>query len=144
VAKKWRKRKNRLARLRHPAPGSTDEMHQALGEFLTEMGRLEFRMLTYVDFLGGLYDPPLEALFDEYAKKTFEPKIEWFETCCEHYGVRPEHRLIMDEVYKNMRELLTKRNHIVHGERTGPLTGRSGHCVLRHFAPPAAAPAAPS
>jgi hypothetical protein len=111
VAKKWRKRKNRLARLRRPAPGSTDEMHQALGEFLTEMGRLEFRMLTYVDSLGGLDDEPLEALFVDYAWRPFGKLIEWFETYCKHYSVLDKHKPIL----KDMNELLTKRNYIVHG-----------------------------
>jgi hypothetical protein len=34
-----------------------DTMHQALGEFLTEMGRVEFRMLLLVDHIS---EPPLE------------------------------------------------------------------------------------
>jgi hypothetical protein len=111
VAKKWRKRKNRLARLRRPAPGSTDEMHQVLGEFLTAMGRLEFRMLTYVDSLGGEYDEPLESLFVEWSWRPFGKLIEWFETYCEHYGVLDQHKPVLED----MNELLPRRNYIVHG-----------------------------
>ena len=37
-----------------------DAMHQALGEFLTEMGRVEFQMLLLMDFLN---EAPIEALF---------------------------------------------------------------------------------
>jgi hypothetical protein len=106
-----RKRKRRLARLRPPAPGSIGVMHQALGEFLTEMGRLEFRILTYIDSLGSLDDEPLESLFVDYAKRTFGGLIEWFETYCEYYGVLDQHKPIL----KDMNELLPKRNYIVHG-----------------------------
>jgi hypothetical protein len=111
VAKKWRKRANRLARLRRPVPGSINEMHQTLGEFLSAMGRLEFRMLTYVDSLGGEFDEPLESLFVNYAKKTFGTLIDWFEMYCEHYDVLDQHKLILED----MKELLPKRNYIVHG-----------------------------
>jgi hypothetical protein len=45
-------------RLRSEATPS-DAMHQALGEFLTEMGRLEFRMLLLMDLIN---EAPLEAL----------------------------------------------------------------------------------
>lgn len=50
-------------------------MHQALGEFLTEMGRVEFRMLLLMDLIN---EAPLEALFDEYSGRTFADKIKIF------------------------------------------------------------------
>jgi hypothetical protein len=86
-------------------------MHQALGEFLTAMGRLEFRMLTYVDSLGGEFDEPLESLFIDYAWRPFGKLISWFEDYCDHYDVLDEHK----NVIKLLNELLTKRNYIVHG-----------------------------
>jgi hypothetical protein len=109
MAKKWRKRKNRLARLRRPAPGSADEMHQVLGAFLTEMGRLEFGMLTYVSSLGDEFDEPLESLFVEWSWRPFGKLIEWFKIYCEHYDVLGQH----ESVLENMNELLPKRNYIV-------------------------------
>jgi hypothetical protein len=111
LAKKWRKRANRLARIRRPAPGSISEIHQALGEFLTAMGRLEFKMLTYVDSLGGEFDEPLESLFDDYAWRPFGKLISWFERYCKHYDVLDQHKNVIDD----MKELEAKRNYIVHG-----------------------------
>src|SRR2546426_12091533 len=64
--RKWQQR--RLTSIANPL----DAMHQALGEFLTEMGRVEFRMLLLMEFLN---EAPLEYLFDEYSGKTFGDKI---------------------------------------------------------------------
>jgi hypothetical protein len=80
------------------------------------MGRVEFRMLLFVDALGGLEDPPLEALFDEYSGKPFGPKVEWFKKYCNHYVLLDEKKEALKKVYKELDELLQKRNFIVHGE----------------------------
>jgi hypothetical protein len=93
-----------------------DAMHQALGEFLTEMGRVEFRMLLFVDAMGGLEDPPLEALFPEYAGNSFGPKVAWFKKYCEYYGVPDAQKPALEKVYKDLEELRINRNFIVHGE----------------------------
>jgi hypothetical protein len=47
-------------------------MNQALGEFLTEMGRVEFTMLMVVHLVS---DAGIEYLFDEYAGRTLGGKI---------------------------------------------------------------------
>jgi hypothetical protein len=60
-------------------------MNQALGEFLTVMGQVEFTMLMVVDLVS---DAGIEALFDEYAAETFSGKIKWFRKWCAH---RDEH-----------------------------------------------------
>jgi hypothetical protein len=88
-------------------------MHQALGKFLTEMGRVEFRMLLLMDILN---EAPLEALFDEYSGKTFGDKIKIFRKWCDFGGVPDEHKAALQKVYKDLDELRPKRNFIVHGE----------------------------
>ncbi len=87
-------------------------MHQALGEFLTEMGRVEFRMLLLMDFLN---EAPLEHLFDEYSGETFGKKIGLFKKWCD-FGSAPEHKPALQKIYKDLDELRPKRNFIVHGE----------------------------
>jgi hypothetical protein len=73
------------ARRHDAAKSPLDEMNQALGEFLTEMGRLEFTMLMVVDLVS---DPGIDYLFDEYAGKTFGGKIKWFNEWCVHTAMQ--------------------------------------------------------
>jgi hypothetical protein len=90
-------------------------MNQALGEFLTAMGRVEFTMLMVVDLVS---DAGIEALFDEYAGKTFGGKIKWFKEWCafcdEHFS--DANRTRLRTAYKDLDELLPMRNSLVHGE----------------------------
>jgi hypothetical protein len=91
-----------------------DEMNQALGEFLTEMGRVEFTMLLLVSLIR---DEDIEWLFDQYSVKTFGPKIDWFkEWTSDPEDFSPNNRLILAEVYRDLAELLPKRNSLIHGE----------------------------
>jgi hypothetical protein len=92
-----------------------DEMNQALGEFLTEMGRVEFTMLMVVALVS---DPDVDILFDEYAGKTFGGKIKWFKDCCTDYdeNFSDANKRLLQKVYKDLSELLPKRNSLVHGE----------------------------
>jgi hypothetical protein len=96
-------------------------MHQALGEFLTEMGRLEFQMLLLMDFLN---DAPIEELFDETTGKPFGEKIKRFKTWCD-LGSPEAQKSALQAIYKSVDELLPKRNFIVHGEtREGAFKGK--------------------
>jgi hypothetical protein len=89
-------------------------MNLALGEFLTEMGRVEFSMLLLVSLIR---DEDIEWLFDQYSVKTFGPKIEWFKAwTSDPEAFSPENKLILDQMYKDLAELLPKRNSLVHGE----------------------------
>lgn len=98
-------------------------MHQALGEFLTEMGRVEFRMLLLMDILN---EAPLEALFDEYSRKPFGDKIGIFKRWCDFGGVPDEQKAALQKVYKELDGLRPKRNFIVHGETwDGAFKGKS-------------------
>jgi hypothetical protein len=88
-------------------------MHQALGEFLTEMGRVELRMLLLMDLIN---EAPIEALFDEYSGQPFGEKIKIFKKWCDFGGVPDEHKPILQKIYKDLDELRPKRNFLVHGE----------------------------
>ena len=44
-----------------------DDMHRALGEFLIELGRVEFTMLLYMDLIN---EAPIEHIFDEFTTAT--------------------------------------------------------------------------
>ena len=88
-------------------------MHKALGEFLTECGRVEFTMLLFVDLIS---EAPIEHLFDECSGIPFGPKIEWFKKWCEFCGVTDEKRPTLNNVYEDLDQLLPKRNFLVHGE----------------------------
>ena len=106
--RKWRRR------LRSSAGRTpSDAMHQALGEFLTEMGRVEFRMLLLMDLIN---EAPLEALFDEYSGRTFADKINIFKKWCNFGGVSDEHKLTLQRIYKELEDLRPIRNFLVHGE----------------------------
>ncbi|MGL3208292.1 hypothetical protein [Bradyrhizobium sp. BR 1433] len=90
-----------------------DRMHMALGEFLTEMGRLELRMLV----LGtSLSDIPMEYFFEDYAKLTFGPKITWFAERCEQSDTMAKYKAKMNRIDQEMKDLLKKRNYLTHGE----------------------------
>jgi hypothetical protein len=88
-------------------------MHMALGNFLTEIGRLEFRMLLMGDMLS---EEPMEYFFEDYAKLTFGPKIEWLKDRCTNSGVMDEYKAQLDRIYADMKVLLKKRNYLTHGE----------------------------
>jgi hypothetical protein len=90
-----------------------DDMHTALGEFLSELGRVEFTMLLVMDYLN---EAPIEHLFDVYSPKTFGPKIDCFKRWCPLSGVSDEKKSVLRIVYKDLEELLPKRNYIIHGE----------------------------
>lgn len=107
------KRGRRRRRAKQRSQRSVDQLNKALGEFLTEMGRVEFTMLLYVDLIN---EAPIEHLFDEYSQKTFGPKVDWFKTWVEFGGVPSNKRAIVDRVYDNLKALRSKRNFIVHGE----------------------------
>jgi hypothetical protein len=117
-AQRRRKWKRRLA---HRAVSPAGAMHQALGEFLTEIGRLEFQILLLVDFLN---EAPLEAIFAETTGKPFGEKIKSFKTWCDFGGVPDAQKLALQAIYKGLDELLPKRNFLAHGEtREGAFKG---------------------
>jgi hypothetical protein len=90
-----------------------DIFHRALGEFLTEGSQLENVMfgIILMRTSGEFY-----ALLGEYMSKTFGPKIGWFEEVCEREPFTSNQQVRLDESCVLLRELLPKRNFIIHGE----------------------------
>jgi hypothetical protein len=112
MAKKGRRAQRRRAQRRR-AVKPVDRMHMALGSFLTEMGRLEFRML----LLGAmLSEEPMEYLFEHYAKLTFGPKIDCLKDRCAKSGAMEKYEAELERIYVEMAVLLKKRNYLTHGE----------------------------
>lgn len=109
------KRARRRRRGKHQARNANiDRMNRALGEFLTAQGRVE---LTMVLLLMLIRDEDYEWLFDEMSKRTFQQKIEFFKLYTgDDEQFTPENRILRDQIYKDLDELLPKRNSIVHGE----------------------------
>ena len=112
MAKKGR-RAQRRRKQRRRAVKPLDRMHMALGNFLTEMGRLEFRMLLLGDMLS---EEPMEYFFEDYAKLTFGPKIDWLKYRCADSSVMERYKVELDRIYAEMAVLKTKRNYLTHGE----------------------------
>lgn len=90
-----------------------NDMHTALGEFLTEIGRVEFNMLLVMDLHN---EAGIEHLFDVYAPKTFGPKIDCMKAWCPASEYSEPTKTIFERVYRDLEILLPKRNYIVHGE----------------------------
>jgi len=90
-----------------------DRMHMAMGNFLTEMGRLEFSMLLLGEMIS---EEPLEALFEDFAERTFGGKIPWFKDRCDASEVLKKYKPELTKIYAEMGTLKTKRNYLVHGE----------------------------
>ena len=112
-------RKSRRAKIRrrrrNRRPNQMDRMNQALGEFLTELGRVEFAMLMAVSLVG---EPDIETLFLEYSKQTLKQKVAWFRQNCDYYkdNFGPENWARVQQIYEDLDTLLPKRNSLVHGE----------------------------
>jgi hypothetical protein len=112
MAKKGR-RAQRRRKQRRRAVKPLDRMHMALGNFLTEMGRLEFRILLLGDMLS---EEPMEYLFEGYTKLTFGPKIDWLKDRCAKSGGMEKYKTELERIYVEMTALLRKRNYLTHGE----------------------------
>jgi hypothetical protein len=61
-----------------------ERINKALGEFLIESGRVEFKMLLLIDRIS---EAPIEHLFDEASPLTFGAKVKWFKKWCDFSGV---------------------------------------------------------
>jgi hypothetical protein len=61
-------------------------------------------------------EAPIEHLFDVYAPKTFGLKIDCFKDWLPPSEVSDVKKPILQRVYKDLEELLPKRNYLIHGE----------------------------
>jgi hypothetical protein len=90
-----------------------DDLHLAMGRFLTESSHVENMMM-------GLYfvcnsDSPSHSLFSKFMAETFGKKIKMFKIACDAYHFSDEHRAILLDAYTDLDNMKPKRNFIVHG-----------------------------
>src|SRR5215470_10332119 len=90
-----------------------NDLHLAMGEFLTESSQVENMMFALVTVCRD--DQPIQDLFVEWMLKTFGDKIHTFKTSCRNREFTDAHRKILDDVGVELERLLPKRNLIVHG-----------------------------
>jgi hypothetical protein len=90
-----------------------DDLHLAMGRFLTESSHVENIMLS----LYYVSDPnrSFDRLVGEFLDQTFGTKIRMFKDACNAYPFCDEHRAILVDAYSDLDALLPKRNFIVHG-----------------------------
>jgi hypothetical protein len=101
------------ARLRDMKLTGRDELHLAMGEFLTECSNLENLMLALMVFCQDKRS--LDEIHLEWLDDTFGDRIKVFEKVCNSYSFTKEYREIINLIVKNLRNLLPRRNLIVHG-----------------------------
>jgi hypothetical protein len=90
-----------------------NDLHLAMGEFLTESSQVENMMLALVMVCRD--GRPMDDVFVEFMGKTFGKKIDMFTAGCRTRNFTDAHRKILDEVEVELAGLLLKRNLIVHG-----------------------------
>jgi hypothetical protein len=116
MAKKSRRAQRRKSQRRKRGLALTpiDQMNKAMGEFLTAQGRVE---LTMILLLMMIRDEDYEWLFDEMSKRTFGQKIVFFKLyTSDDEAFSLENLFLRDQIFKDLDELLPRRNSIVHGE----------------------------
>jgi len=89
-----------------------DDLHLAMGRFLTESSHVENVMfsLYYVCTPNQSIDRRYE-----FMDETFGRKITIFKAACNAHPFSDEHRAILTDAYNDLDVLLPKRNFIVHG-----------------------------
>jgi hypothetical protein len=90
-----------------------NDLHLAMGEFLTESSHFENMMLALVMVCPD--DRPMDDVFIGFMEETFGGKIKIFKARCRTRNFTDAHRKILDEVEVELAGLLLKRNLIVHG-----------------------------
>lgn len=98
----------------------SDEMIEALGQFMTEVGEVENVMFETI--LADAKEDPNEVHRAFYSE-TFGPKLEMLQKRLKHSAF-DEHRADLDHLIQRLRKLVPQRNNIVHGE-TFQVTRRS-------------------
>lgn len=90
-----------------------DDLHLAMGKFLTESSEVENMMLSLV--IACQLNRDMHDVFVEFMGKTFGGKIDSFKAACRTHPFTDAHRTTLLEVNKELDKLLPKRNFIVHG-----------------------------
>ncbi len=94
-------------------PTIRDELHLAMGEFLTECSNLENELINLVMFCQP--DRDSDDVFREMLNETFGNKLKEFKRVCKVYKFSVAHRATIDAAIVDLDNLLPRRNLIVHG-----------------------------
>jgi hypothetical protein len=109
-----------------------NELHLAMGQFLTHCAVLEKLML---DFAFVCQPKRFEQVHREFVDNmTFGRKIKELKAISKDYHFRPDHQPHVDKAFSLLDRILPKRNWIVHGEThevafdeaAGPIAYRLG------------------
>jgi hypothetical protein len=92
-----------------------DDLHRALGEFLSACSRIENLMFGFIWACDGK-GRGLEDVFKEFSSLTFGPKITQFKKTCGEYPFSELRRAELATITLKLEDLLPKRNSLVHGE----------------------------
>jgi hypothetical protein len=90
-----------------------DELHLAMGEFLTECSNLENIMITLMMFCQD--KKHFNEVHLDLLNETFGTRIKEFKKACGSYAFAAEHQKTIDLAINDIEQLLPKRNFIVHG-----------------------------
>ena len=90
-----------------------DDLHRALGEFLTVSARVENGMFVPIWICEG---KDLEIIFEKFSQKTFGCKIKHFKRAIKNYSFDALHRRELEGITPMLDELLPTRNNLIHGE----------------------------
>jgi hypothetical protein len=94
-------------------PTLRDELHLAMGEFLTECSNLENIIVTLMMFCQPHRD--FDDVHLEMLDKTFGVRLRGFKKICAEYQFKAEHHATIDEALLALDKLLPRRNLIIHG-----------------------------
>lgn len=90
-----------------------DELHLAMGEFLTECSNLENVVVSLLMFCQPRRD--FNEVHLEMLDKTFGARLREFKKICGAYQFTAPHRATIDEAIIGLDDLLPRRNLIIHG-----------------------------
>src|SRR5215475_1259165 len=90
-----------------------DQLHRAMGEFLTEISNLENVLITMMIFC--LNKKHFESVYLEMLNETFGTRLREFKKAVTAYPFTATHRKVIDEAIVALDDLLPRRNMIVHG-----------------------------
>jgi hypothetical protein len=90
-----------------------DDLHRAMGEFLTESSQVENMMLGLVTLCQR--ERSMDDVFVEFMGWTLGDKIKEFKRVCNAYHFTDKQRAILDQAYAELDILRPMRNYIVHG-----------------------------
>jgi len=104
----------------------SDEMIEALGRFVTEVGDVEYVMF---ETILAVAEEDANEVHRAFYNETFGGKVTMLERRLEHSAF-DEHQASLNHLIRMLRKLASQRNNIIHGE-TFDITRRNETKVFR-------------